>query len=89
MIADLLASWSVRIGVLLLLPISLFVPWRQELMWDTGGGVVVPIEVVRYDFIWNRPLDAGVDLVRLLTEVVLLAVVVAIAFQFERARLSR
>ncbi|NIR43195.1 MAG: hypothetical protein GWN99_04595 [Gemmatimonadetes bacterium] len=89
MIEDLLKSWSFRIGVFLLLPIFLFVPWRQELLWDTGGGVVVPIEVVRYGFIWNRPLEAGVDLVRLFTEIILLAVAVAIAFQFERARLSR
>lgn len=89
MIGELLSSWSVRIGAALLLPIALFVPWRQELMWDTGGGIVVPLEVVRYRFIWDRPLEATVDVVRLLTEVGLLAVVVAVGFHLEQIRMSR
>jgi hypothetical protein len=71
-----------------LVPIILIVPWRQGLIWDTGDGIVVPIKVVRYGFCWNRPLEASLDVRRIVTEILLLAVAIVVASQFERLRLS-
>lgn len=85
---ELLSSWSFRVGIALLVPIFLIVPWRQELLWDTGDGIVVPIKVVRYGFFWNRPLEASLDVRRIVTEILLLAVAIVVVSQFQRLRLS-
>lgn len=83
-----LSSWSARVGLALLLPLFLFVPWRQELLWRTGDDIVVPLRIIRYGFVWDRPLEASIDVRRLIAEIILLVVAVIIAYQFERSRLS-
>lgn len=80
-----LRSWSLRLGLLLLIPICLYVPWRQELPWRSGE-VVVPISVRRYRFFWDRPWNSRLDRRRLTLELGVLAVVVALAYQFEKSR---
>ena len=86
---DLLSSWSVRIGLALLLVIFLIVPWRRVLLWDTGDSVVVPLKVIQYGWLWSRPFEATLDLTRLITEILLLSVVVVVAYRFEQSRSAR
>jgi hypothetical protein len=87
-VKDLLWSWSFRIGLVMLLPIAVIVPWRRVLMWDTGDRIVVPLTVTRYGWVWSRPFEASIDITRLLSELVFLCAVVGIAYMFERSRLS-
>ncbi len=80
-----LRSWSLRLGLLLLLPAGLYLPWRQELLWRSGD-VVVPIRPLRYRLAWDRPWNSRLDVGRLTLELGVLTVIVALAYQFERAR---
>lgn len=87
--SDFLASWSARVALIMLLPVFLFVPWRRTLLWDTGDGVVVPLKVVQYGLVWNRPFEASLDVTRILTELFLLAVIAVIGSQLEQLRALR
>ncbi len=82
---DFFRSWSLRLGLLLLVPICIYLPWRQEFLWRTGD-VLVPISALRYRFFWDRPWNATIDVGWLLLEFLMLAAVVALAFRLERAR---
>jgi hypothetical protein len=80
-----LSSWSFRIGLLLLVPLLLFVPWRQEFLYRSGD-IVFPVRATRYRLPWQPPLDASLDGVRLAEHLVLLAALVAAGYQYERTR---
>lgn len=79
-----LRSWSLRLGLLLLIPAALYLPWRQELLWRSGD-VVVPIRALRYRFVWDRPWNANIAVGRLTLEFGVLVVIVALAYQFEKS----
>jgi hypothetical protein len=81
----LLSSWSFRIGVVLLVPLALLVPWRQEFLWRSGDAVF-PVRATRYRLLWDPPLDASLDVGRLVAQLLVLGILVAGGYQFERLR---
>ncbi len=81
---QLLSSWSLRIGLLLLLPILLYLPWRQEFIWRVGEDGAVPVQAVRHRFFWDPPWNSRLDVLRLLSELVALAALVMLAYLYEK-----
>ncbi|UCC47879.1 MAG: hypothetical protein JSV41_10395 [Gemmatimonadota bacterium] len=79
-----LTTWAFRIGLILLVPICIYLPWRQEFLWRVAEDTTVPIRAVRYRFFWDPPLDASLDLGRLAFELLVLAVIVMLVYQYER-----
>jgi hypothetical protein len=86
---SLFSSWSVRIGSLVLIPLFILLPYRQEFLWRLSDGSLAPVSVVRYRFFWNPPWNGTLDIARLLWEIVLLAIVVMVGYRFEEARRDR
>jgi hypothetical protein len=76
-------SWAVWIGLALLIPICLYVPWRQQLPYRVGDEVI-QVEATRYRFLWDRPLDASLAAGRLGFKIFFLAFVVFAAYRVER-----
>jgi hypothetical protein len=68
--------------VALLVPICVFVPWRQEFLWREAD-VVFPVRAIRYRALWSPPVDAAIDVPRLLSQILVLAVLVVVAYRFE------
>lgn len=79
----LFASWSIRVGLLLLVLVLTFVPWQQEFLWNSGDAVF-PVRALRYRAFWNPPAEATIDVGRLISQVLVLAVLVFVVFRFEQ-----
>ena len=79
----LLSSWSIWGGLVLLALILVFWPWQQEFLWNDGD-VVFPVKALHYRMFWDPPAEARVDVIRLVSEVVVLALLVAVVFRFEQ-----
>lgn len=79
-----LSSWAFRLGLILLLPICVYLPWRQEFLWSVGEGTAVPISAVRYRLLWDPPWSSSLDVGRLAFELLVLAVLVMLVYQYER-----
>ncbi|UCF21251.1 MAG: hypothetical protein JSU87_07680 [Gemmatimonadota bacterium] len=81
----LLSSWSLRLGLLLLLPILIYVPWRQKFEWRIGESDVVSVRAVRHRFLWDPPWNSQLDVFRLLVELAALVALVMLAYLYERS----
>jgi hypothetical protein len=81
-----MSSWSLRVGVVLLLGICTYVPWHQELQVRLSDAVGTTLHNIRYGWIWNSPFGrtGNIDFGRLALESLGLAVLVAGGYLYER-----
>ncbi len=82
LVRRLLSSWSFWVGTALLALVIIFVPWQQEFLWRSGDAVY-PVRALHYRFFWKPPAEASLDVGRLISEVLVLAVLVYVALRFE------